>query len=284
MPSQMGSPAGVHKSQTRRTFDKVPMIDIPVIKQPFERIAMDVIGPLEKPKAGHRFNLVIVDNSTRYHKAIPFRTVTARNIADELVKAFFDDICIFYMSLGEHPDHPCAVLERLRKHGTTVGPGKAKVPGEVVQYLGHIVGSGRLEPLFTKVEAVKSSRKPKMKSQLRLFFGLTDYYQKFSKNYASLAQPLSDLTRKDIPDRIPWQSHDQQAFNELKMVLFSQLILHSLDNSRLFKLQTDASDFVLSQGAVLSKDLANGEHPVFTEVATKERNFSKMEKVGSRKT
>ena len=70
----------------RRTFDKVPMIDIPVIKQPFERIAMDVIGPLEKPKAGHRFNLVIIDNSTCYHKAIPFRTVTARNIADELVK------------------------------------------------------------------------------------------------------------------------------------------------------------------------------------------------------
>ena len=181
----------------------------------------------------------------------------------EFVRAFFDDICIFNMSLGEHPDHSCAVLERLRKHGTTVGPGKAKVPGEVVQYLGHIVGSGRLEPLFTKVEAVKSSRKPKMNLQLRLFFGLTDYYQKFSKNYASLAQPLSDLTRKDIPDRIPWQSHDQQAFNELKMVLFSQLILHSLDNSRLFKLQTDASDFVLSQGAVFSKILPTASTPSY---------------------
>ncbi|KAK2701605.1 hypothetical protein QYM36_019753 [Artemia franciscana] len=90
----------------------------------------------------------------------------------EPMRAFFYHICIFSMSLEEHLDYLRVVLERLREHGATAGPDKAKVTAEIVQYLGHIVGSGRLEPSFSKVNAVKAFPRQNTKSQLRSFLGL----------------------------------------------------------------------------------------------------------------
>ncbi|KAK2701606.1 hypothetical protein QYM36_019754 [Artemia franciscana] len=49
------------------------------------------------------------------------------------------------------------------------------------------------------------------------------YYQKFIKNHDSLAQLLSDLIKKDISDRTPWQSHHQY----LLIVFFSGSIASS---------------------------------------------------------
>ncbi len=37
---------------------------------PFERIGMDLIGPLERSARGHRFALVLVDYATRYPEAV----------------------------------------------------------------------------------------------------------------------------------------------------------------------------------------------------------------------
>ncbi len=67
---------------------KAPMISLPVVEQPFERIAMDIVGPLERSKSGNKYVLVICDYSTRYPEAIPLRSIEAKKIANELVKLF----------------------------------------------------------------------------------------------------------------------------------------------------------------------------------------------------
>ena len=64
------------------------MIPIPVVGQPFEKIAMDIVGPLERSKSGNRYVLVICDYATRYPEAIPLRSIEAKKIANELVKLF----------------------------------------------------------------------------------------------------------------------------------------------------------------------------------------------------
>ena len=51
----------------------------------FERIAMDIVEPLRKSQAGHRFILVICDYATQYPEAIFLRSVEARHMADALV-------------------------------------------------------------------------------------------------------------------------------------------------------------------------------------------------------
>ncbi|KAI2658233.1 Transposon Ty3-G Gag-Pol polyprotein [Labeo rohita] len=61
-----------------------PLIPLPIIGVPFERIGMDLVGPLPKSARGHEHILVIVDYATRFPEAMPLRKATAKNIAKEL--------------------------------------------------------------------------------------------------------------------------------------------------------------------------------------------------------
>ncbi len=69
---------------SQRTPPPSPLIPLPVIEVPFERIGMDLVGPLSKFARGHEHILVIVDYATRYPEAVPLRKATAKSIAHEL--------------------------------------------------------------------------------------------------------------------------------------------------------------------------------------------------------
>lgn len=49
---------------------------------------MDIVGPLERSSAGHRFILVISDYATRYPEAIPLRSITTPKIIQALIQLF----------------------------------------------------------------------------------------------------------------------------------------------------------------------------------------------------
>ena len=71
-----------------KSFQRNPLIPLPIIDVPFARIAMDIVGPLPKSSRGHRYILVILDYATRYPEAIPLRAATAKAIAHELFMLF----------------------------------------------------------------------------------------------------------------------------------------------------------------------------------------------------
>ena len=67
---------------------RAKMVSMPLIEQPFQRIAMDVIGPLPRTQKGNRFILTICDYATRYPEAIALPSVEAPRVAKELVHLF----------------------------------------------------------------------------------------------------------------------------------------------------------------------------------------------------
>ena len=67
---------------------RAPLIPLPIIDEPFRRIAMDIVGPLPKSRAGHRYILVICDYATRYPEAVALRSIDAEHVAEELMKVF----------------------------------------------------------------------------------------------------------------------------------------------------------------------------------------------------
>ena len=96
---------------------------------------------------------------------------------------------------------------------------------------------------------------------MRAFLGVTGYYCKFIPNFAITAAPLTDLIRKNHPNRVEWTPPCAKAFEELKKQLCSDPVLKSPDFSKAFILQTDASN--RGVGAVLSQIDDDGEeHPV----------------------
>ena len=65
-----------------------PLIPMPIIETLFDRIALDIVGPLPKTSRGHRYIPVLVDYATRYPEALPLRTATAKAVAKELLLLF----------------------------------------------------------------------------------------------------------------------------------------------------------------------------------------------------
>ena len=55
---------------------------------PFERVAVDLVGPFPTAIGGYRFLLTCIDMATRWPEAIPLRTTTARAIIKHLTDIF----------------------------------------------------------------------------------------------------------------------------------------------------------------------------------------------------
>ncbi|XP_026050763.1 uncharacterized protein LOC113037671 [Carassius auratus] len=71
-----------------RRPSKAPLQPLPIIDTPFERLGMDVVGPVERSRSGNRFMLVITDYSTRYPEVFPLKSVKAKPVATSLVQLF----------------------------------------------------------------------------------------------------------------------------------------------------------------------------------------------------
>ena len=72
----------------RKTGQRAPMIPLPITGQPFERIAMDIVGPLPRSIKSYRCILVVCDYATRYLEAITLKKFTADAVAEELITLF----------------------------------------------------------------------------------------------------------------------------------------------------------------------------------------------------
>ena len=67
---------------------KVPLVKMPIIGKPFERIAMDIVRPLSKTTSRHQYILVISNYATRFPEAYPLRRFIAVSLADKLMDLF----------------------------------------------------------------------------------------------------------------------------------------------------------------------------------------------------
>ena len=78
----------VCQSCSRASVRKAPMVERPVLTEPFEQMAFDLVSPLPKAKGGYRFVLTAVCMATRWPEAIPLKSITARAVAEGIVNIF----------------------------------------------------------------------------------------------------------------------------------------------------------------------------------------------------
>ena len=166
---------------------------------------------------------------------------------ESFVRVYLDDLVIHSTNWEDHLHHIRAVFNRLREAGLTAKPRKCQFAMSKCSYLGlvvgnGVVGNGVIEPEKSKVKAITAFPIPVTKKQARAFLGITGYYRKFIKDYATLALPLTDLTRKNSPNRVQWSPVCAGAFQTLKEALCSSPVLRSPDFDKTFMDQMDASD------------------------------------------
>ncbi len=67
---------------------KALMIERPILSQPFEQIALDLVGPLPQGRGGARFILTAACMATRWPDAIPLKSITAKSVAEAAIQIF----------------------------------------------------------------------------------------------------------------------------------------------------------------------------------------------------
>ncbi|KAK1628324.1 hypothetical protein QYE76_002639 [Lolium multiflorum] len=90
-----------------------------------------------------------------------------------------------------------------------------------------------------KIEAIENWPQPKTVTQVRSFLGLAGFYRRFVKDFGSIAAPLNELTKKDVP--FVWGDAQQDAFMILKDKLTHAPLLQLPDFNKTFELECDAS-------------------------------------------
>jgi hypothetical protein len=172
-----------------------------------------------------------------------------RDIIDIYVIVYLDDILIFSESEKEHESHVKEVLRRLLEKKLYAKLSKCLFHTESVEFLGFILSSQGISMAPDKVKAVQDWLPPKSEKALMCFLGFTNFYRKFIPNYSAITTPLTSLLKKDVP--FIWSPECQEAFDNMKTRITSEVMLHHVNQDFPFLLETDASDYAL--GAVLSQ-------------------------------
>ena len=139
--------------------------------------------------------------------------------------SYIDDLVIFSNNWDDHLEHLRAAFTELRRHNLTAKPKKCVFGKRYLEYLGHLIGSGRLAVPQHRIAALEAYIKPKMAKDMRSFLGTMSYYRKFINGYANYSALLSPSTSKKAPRDVQWTPEMEDAFHQLKSKLSNVTIL-----------------------------------------------------------
>ena len=115
-----------------------------------------------------------------------------------------------------HLEHVKIVLQTLRDNHLIAKKSKCAFGIPKIEYLGHYIYGAGVETDLRKTEAITTWPTPQCQRDIRSFLGLTGYYRRFVKGYASISKPLTDLFKKD---RFKWENKAQKSFQALKKAM-----------------------------------------------------------------
>ena len=175
------------------------------------------------------------------------------------VRVYLDDIPMFSKSREEHTETLRRVIQILIDHRLFAKAKKCEFYLPEIDLLGVKVSAQGFRMEEKKVMEVQEWRPPRNVRGVREFLGFINFYRQFIKDFAKIARPLHDLTKKD--QGWAWTDKEETAFTTLKKLVTSELVLRHADQTREFRMETDVSNY--AYGAVLSQKQDTGRrHPV----------------------
>ena len=177
-------------------------------------------------------------------------TIFAEEIAEGWLIVYMDNILVATKDDQEfHNQCVHQMLEKLKKHDLYLKPEKCIFNQKRIEFLGVILEDGTVQMDPAKVKGVADWPPPKNVMDIHSFLGFTGFYCYFIPNYSLIAQPMIQLTWKNVP--FDWDQTCTHAFEHLKSLMCTKPILRQPDYTKAFFLAMDASTY--SVGAILSQ-------------------------------
>lgn len=128
------------------------------------------------------------------------------------VEVYTDDLCIFTEEAEYHIELLNETLHTLCELGLRTDIAKCIFMSSSIPFLGLIVSSEGLSIDPDRTAAIDKYPRPRNKTEMRSFLGLTSYYRKYIKDYSKIARPLTDLTRQTA--EFTWTDDCETAMNK----------------------------------------------------------------------
>ena len=155
---------------------------------------------------------------------------------------------MFGKTKTEHDQALEATFQRLRENGLTLNPDKCVYDKSHLDFYGYTFSAVGISADPRKVIEVQDMAPPQNAAEVRNLLGFTNYVSLFIEDYATITEPLRQLTRRDTP--FTWTSECQNALNEMKTRPKRETVMAYYGPSKPTELTVDASPVGL--GGVLA--------------------------------
>ncbi|KAK3726803.1 hypothetical protein QZH41_007213 [Actinostola sp. cb2023] len=170
-----------------------------------------------------------------------------------------DDILVYGKTTEDHDQALRKTFQRLREKGLTLHKDKCEYSKDSLEFFGYVFSSQGISADPKKVEAILNIQPPSNATEVRSLLGMSNYCSRFIKGYATITQPLRELTHKDTPWQ--WTTRHDHSLNRLKEALTNAPVTSYFDPDRDTEINVDASPVGL--GAILAQtDPVTGEKKV----------------------
>ena len=126
-----------------------------------------------------------------------FMTTIFNECLFSFVLIFLDDVLVFSRNVEEQEKHMRLVLHALWQANLKLKPKKCRLFQESVTYLGYKLSPEGIAPDENKLVAVRDWKWPENVTEVRSFIGFCSYYRRFIKDFAGIAKPLQQITKKN---------------------------------------------------------------------------------------
>lgn len=181
-------------------------------------------------------------------------------IAKGIVFTYMDDVITVARNEKEAIDRLKMVLKVAASFNLQIKWKKCELLKTKIEFLGQEIQDGTIRSSETKVKSVKGYPEPKNVKQLQRFMGFANYFRKFIDNFAWIAKPLTDLTKKNV--EFAFNDDQRKAFQELKSKIIERPVLSLYQPDVETELHTDASKSATAAILMQRSKEDNEFHPV----------------------
>ena len=160
-------------------------------------------------------------------------------------ESLIDDILVYCKgqtideAIADHHRNLKALLDRARQMGLKLNKDKLKLRQSEVKYMGQSLTPNGIRPDPEKVKAITDMPRLTNVNSVQRFIGMATYLSKYLPHLSETCEPLRRLIDKDAV--WSWQSQQEDAFQNVKLLVSTQPLLKYYDLKDEVTIQCDAS-------------------------------------------
>ena len=190
-----------------------------------------------------------------------------------------DDIIVFGKSQADHDENLKQTFKRIYESGLTLNKSKCAFNKSRLEYNGNVYSAEGIAPDPKKVAAIRDFPIPSNASEVRSLLGMATYCSRFIPNFATINEPLRELTKQNVPFK--WTVKHDKSVKLIVESLVKATSMSYFDPQKQTEVVCDASPFGL--GCILAQRESESSNPQIIAYASRalsdtERRYSQTER------